>query len=144
MGVNHGRPFFIVKKMNPLLSFLSRLSLLAQPAQPNLPVQPDPSSLPAVAMSDEATASAPLSAWPPAFSLKQVLESVFASGLDHALIPALNHVLADEAWATETLQAHAGKVACIDVDLFSVSIAITSHGMLELAPESSPVTTTPR
>lgn len=51
------------------------------------------------------------------------------------LLPALNHLLAQEPWATQHLQPHAGKVACIDFHFLSLRIKITTPGYLEVAPD---------
>lgn len=43
----------------------------------------------------------------------------------------VNHLLAQESWAKSKLQKHAGKVACIDLQLFSLRLQITGDGMLQ-------------
>lgn len=42
----------------------------------------------------------------------------------------VNHLLANEAWAKSKLQAHAGKIACIDLQAFAVRIKVAADGML--------------
>lgn len=42
----------------------------------------------------------------------------------------VNHLLANEAWAKGKLQAHAGKIACIDLQAFAVRIKVAADGML--------------
>lgn len=51
------------------------------------------------------------------------------------LLPALNHLLAQEPWATQHLQVHAGKVACLDFHFFSLRIKITAPGYVEIAAD---------
>lgn len=53
------------------------------------------------------------------------------------LFPAINHLLAQEPWATQQLQVHSGKTARIDFQLFSLRCRITSQGYVESAPEES-------
>jgi ubiquinone biosynthesis protein UbiJ len=53
------------------------------------------------------------------------------------ILPALNHLLSQEPWAAKQLQLHAGKVACIDFQLFSVRLKIAAHGFLEAAPDET-------
>jgi len=53
------------------------------------------------------------------------------------LLPAVNHLLAQEPWATQLLQSHAGKIACIDFHFFSIRIKITAPGYLESASEDA-------
>ncbi|AZP12760.1 ubiquinone biosynthesis accessory factor UbiJ [Undibacterium parvum] len=45
----------------------------------------------------------------------------------------VNHLLAQESWARSKLQKHAGKVACIDLQLFSLSLQISGDGLLQAA-----------
>lgn len=47
------------------------------------------------------------------------------------ILPALNHLLAQEPWATQQLQPHADKIACIDFHVFSLRVKITAQGYLE-------------
>ena len=42
----------------------------------------------------------------------------------------VNHLLAQELWAKSKLQAHAGKIACIDLQAMALRLKITSDGML--------------
>ncbi|PRC93805.1 ubiquinone biosynthesis accessory factor UbiJ [Solimicrobium silvestre] len=53
------------------------------------------------------------------------------------LLPALNHLLAQEPWASQKLQLHAGKIACIDMSMFSLRVKVTAQGYLESAPEDA-------
>jgi ubiquinone biosynthesis protein UbiJ len=48
-------------------------------------------------------------------------------------ITFVNHLLAQEPWAVQQLQIHAGKVACIDVELYALRVQIASDGMLQMA-----------
>ena len=52
-------------------------------------------------------------------------------------LPALNHLLAQEAWASQQLQPHATKVACFDLSLFSLKLKITAQGFVESASEEA-------
>ncbi|MEO6352724.1 MAG: SCP2 sterol-binding domain-containing protein, partial [Burkholderiaceae bacterium] len=62
-----------------------------------------------------------------------------------AILPAaINHLLAQEPWARDKLAAHAGKVACFDVGLFSIRFKVASGGMLESAAPELPVNVTIR
>ena len=49
------------------------------------------------------------------------------------LLPALNHLLAQEPWAAQQLQVHAGKIACIDFSVLLLRVQITGQGLLEAA-----------
>ena len=42
----------------------------------------------------------------------------------------VNHLLAQEAWAKSKLQAHAGKIACIDLQAIALRIKVAADGML--------------
>ncbi len=46
-------------------------------------------------------------------------------------VAAINHLLAQEAWAREALMPHAGKQACIDASGIDLRLAVTPDGMLE-------------
>jgi ubiquinone biosynthesis protein UbiJ len=53
----------------------------------------------------------------------------------------VNHLLAQEPWAVARLQKHAGKTACIDVELFQLRVKIGADGLLQAAQkieETSP------
>jgi ubiquinone biosynthesis protein UbiJ len=43
----------------------------------------------------------------------------------------VNHLLAQESWARSKLQKHAGKVACIDLQVFSLRLQISGDGLLQ-------------
>ncbi len=62
---------------------------------------------------------------------------LFPSSLSQLILPAINHLLAQESWASQQLQIHAGKVACIDFKLASLRIKITAQGFLEPAPDET-------
>jgi len=49
------------------------------------------------------------------------------------LVLFVNHLLAQEAWARQKLQAHAGKSACIDLQAMRLQVSVTADGMLENA-----------
>lgn len=50
-------------------------------------------------------------------------------------IPALNHLLAQEPWASQQLQLHAGKVICIDLTVFKLRAKISTQGYLKAVPD---------
>ncbi|SHN35987.1 ubiquinone biosynthesis protein UbiJ [Duganella sacchari] len=47
---------------------------------------------------------------------------------------AINHLLAQEPWARQELQRHAGKVAVIDASSVALRLRVTADGYLEPAP----------
>lgn len=49
------------------------------------------------------------------------------------VIAAINHLLAQEAWARDALALHAGKLACIDAGSLALRMCVTRDGMLEPA-----------
>lgn len=49
----------------------------------------------------------------------------------------VNHLLAQEPWAAARLQKHAGKTACIDVELFQLRVTIGVDGLLQSAEAAS-------
>jgi ubiquinone biosynthesis protein UbiJ len=53
-------------------------------------------------------------------------------------IAAINHLLAQEAWAREALAPHGGKVACIDTGAIALRLRVTRDGMLEASPDPAP------
>jgi ubiquinone biosynthesis protein UbiJ len=57
-----------------------------------------------------------------------------------ALVPAaINHLLAQEAWARDQLAMHAAKVACFDAGLIAVKLEVAADGLVEAAkPEALP------
>ncbi|MFX7816383.1 hypothetical protein ABTK28_20750, partial [Acinetobacter baumannii] len=62
--------------------------------------------------------------------------STLVSGLD-PMKPAaavINHLLAQEPWARDTLMAHAGKVACIDTGVMQLRLEVTGDGYLQEVP----------
>jgi ubiquinone biosynthesis protein UbiJ len=54
------------------------------------------------------------------------------SGLAAPAIAAINHLLAQEAWARDALVLHTGKVALIDAGGIAVRMQVTRDGMLEV------------
>jgi len=44
---------------------------------------------------------------------------------------AINHLLAQEAWARDALAMHAGKEACIDASTITLRLRVTADGMVE-------------
>lgn len=57
-------------------------------------------------------------------------------------VAAINHLLAQEAWARESLALHAGKQACIDTGHLRLRVRVARDGMLETsnADEAANVT----
>ncbi len=51
------------------------------------------------------------------------------------ILPALNHLLAQEPWAAEQLQQHAGKVACIEIAPIALRLKINAQGQLDSAAD---------
>jgi ubiquinone biosynthesis protein UbiJ len=47
------------------------------------------------------------------------------------ILPAINHLLAQEPWASAKLQQHAGKVACIEIAPVALRLNITAQGYVE-------------
>lgn len=47
---------------------------------------------------------------------------------------AINHLLAQEPWARQALQRHAGKTAAIDAGAVALRLRVTADGYLEPAP----------
>jgi ubiquinone biosynthesis protein UbiJ len=60
------------------------------------------------------------------------------------LLPALNHLLTQEPWAATQLQAHAGKIACIDLSGITLRAQVNATGLLEAAPEDAAANVTIR
>jgi ubiquinone biosynthesis protein UbiJ len=54
-------------------------------------------------------------------------------GLSAPAVATINHLLAQEAWARDTLMRHAGKTACIDTGHLRVCMRVARDGMLENA-----------
>lgn len=57
---------------------------------------------------------------------------------------AINHLLAQEAWARAKLAPHAGKIAVFDAGLAAVRLKVSADGMLEAAPTDEAATVTIR
>jgi ubiquinone biosynthesis protein UbiJ len=57
---------------------------------------------------------------------------------------AINHLLAQEPWARQQLQRHAGKVACIDAGAVALRLRVAADGMVEAAPAEEPARVTIR
>ena len=55
------------------------------------------------------------------------------SNLSTPAVATINHLLAQEAWARDTLMRHAGKVACIDTGHLRLCMRVARDGMLEAA-----------
>ena len=58
------------------------------------------------------------------------------------VIAAINHLLAQEAWAREALALHAGKEACIDASGVALRLRVTRDGMVaaSMSEEAASVT----
>jgi ubiquinone biosynthesis protein UbiJ len=54
-------------------------------------------------------------------------------GLTASAVATINHLLAQEAWARDTLMRRAGKVACIDTGHVRLCMRVARDGMLEAA-----------
>lgn len=54
------------------------------------------------------------------------------SSLAAPAVAAINHLLAQEAWARDALVLHAGKVALIDAGSLALRMQVTRDGMLEV------------
>lgn len=67
----------------------------------------------------------------------------FHSPIDF-LPAAINHLLAQEAWARAKLVPHAGKVAVFDTGLMAVRLKVAADGMLETATDDEAATVTIR
>src|SRR5690349_11188958 len=53
-------------------------------------------------------------------------------------IAAINHLLAQEAWARDALALHAGKEACIDTGHIAMRLRVSRDGMLEASNSDDP------
>jgi ubiquinone biosynthesis protein UbiJ len=63
-------------------------------------------------------------------------------GLSAPAVATINHLLAQEAWARDTLMRHAGKTACIDTGHLQVRLRVARDGMLEnAAADDTPAVT---
>jgi ubiquinone biosynthesis protein UbiJ len=43
----------------------------------------------------------------------------------------INHLLAQETWAANKLQKHAGKTACIDIEILQLTVKVACDGLLQ-------------
>jgi len=55
---------------------------------------------------------------------------------------AINHLLAQEAWARESLALHAGKEACIDTGHLQLRMRVAGDGMVEASNAGEPANVT--
>jgi ubiquinone biosynthesis protein UbiJ len=60
------------------------------------------------------------------------------------VVAAINHLLAQEAWARDALALHAGKEACIDAGSVALRLRVTRDGMVESQPSELPADVTIR
>lgn len=49
----------------------------------------------------------------------------------------VNHLLAREPWAAARLQKHAGKTACVDIELVQLRVKVGADGLLQAADDKS-------
>lgn len=59
-------------------------------------------------------------------------------------VATINHLLAQEAWARESLVRHAGKEACIDTGHLELRLRVARDGMLEPGTAEGPANVTIR
>ena len=59
-------------------------------------------------------------------------------------IAAINHLLAQEAWARTALAMHAGKEACIDASTVALRLRVTADGMVEAGNDDAAANVTIR
>jgi ubiquinone biosynthesis protein UbiJ len=59
-------------------------------------------------------------------------------------VAAINHLLAQEAWARDALAMHAGKEACIDASTVTLRLRVTPDGMVESGNEEAAANVTIR
>jgi ubiquinone biosynthesis protein UbiJ len=66
-------------------------------------------------------------------------QRALADALTASAVAAINHLLADEAWARASLARHAGKIAVIDTGHLALRLRAAADGLLEAArPETVP------
>jgi ubiquinone biosynthesis protein UbiJ len=70
--------------------------------------------------------------------------SLFPPRLIVPVVAAINHLLAQEAWARATLGLHAGKEALIDTGAVQLRMRVTRDGMVEPCSDEAPATVTIR
>ena len=70
--------------------------------------------------------------------------SLFPPRLIVPVVAAINHLLAQEAWARATLALHAGKEALIDSGAVQLRMRVTRDGMVEPGSDAMPATVTIR
>lgn len=70
--------------------------------------------------------------------------SLFPPRLIVPVVAAINHLLAQEAWARATLGLHAGKEALIDTGAVQLRMRVTRDGMVEPGSDAAPATVTIR
>ena len=66
------------------------------------------------------------------------------SGLAGTAAAAINHLLAQEAWARDSLALHAGKEALVDAGTFSVRLRVARDGMVQSSNADTPANVTIR
>lgn len=68
----------------------------------------------------------------------------FVTMISSPLSAAINHLLAQEAWARDKLSRHAGKVACFDAGVMALRLKVAADGMVQAASDAEPVNVTIR
>ncbi|MFD2365505.1 SCP2 domain-containing protein [Pseudoduganella sp. GCM10020061] len=66
------------------------------------------------------------------------------TGLAGTAAAAINHLLAQEAWARDSLALHAGKEALVDAGAFSVRLRVARDGMVQASNTEAPASVTIR
>ncbi|MGZ8290519.1 MAG: ubiquinone biosynthesis accessory factor UbiJ [Telluria sp.] len=66
------------------------------------------------------------------------------SALMTPVVAAINHLLAQEAWARDALELHAGKEALIDASGVALRMRVTRDGMVEASRSDEPANVTIR
>ncbi|MBD8544674.1 SCP2 sterol-binding domain-containing protein [Oxalobacteraceae sp. CFBP 8761] len=76
------------------------------------------------------------------------LPSLSTLSPQHALtvpaVAAINHLLAQEAWARAALARHAGKQACIDAGVAQLRVLVAPDGLFEASQDAAPANVTIR
>lgn len=62
--------------------------------------------------------------------------------IEHLILPALNHLLSSESWATSRLRPHAGNQVLIDAAPLRLHLAIDSDGMFTHGGAEQPASVT--
>lgn len=60
------------------------------------------------------------------------------TSLERPIVAVINHLLSRQPVLCDKLQAHAGKIACIDAGAIQLKLAVGSDGLLQLATTAEP------